>query len=155
MARKSLFWGLTLILVVALVSLIIRGRQMEKETAAQPKEIMHQASILPTRVIAPPDLEIVRSTMEIRPDHTALHEVEIKNHGDVPYGGILLKFTYQNQIGESLLSKTFPLKSVRILPAGVSHAPAIVIPGVPAATKIFRVTIQYADMQPAGSVEGN
>jgi hypothetical protein len=151
MIRKSLFWGLTLILVVALVSLIIHSRQMEKQQAAQPAETVRQASISPTRVLAPQDLKIVNSTMQLKPDHTAVHEIEIQNRGGVPYSGILLKFTYQDRSGQFLLSKTYALDKVTILPARIFKAADIVITEVPAAARKFQVSIQYADIRPAGS----
>jgi hypothetical protein len=145
MIRKSLFWGLTLVLVVALVSLIIRGRRMEKEQAAQPTEAVQQAPLLPTRVLAPQDLEIVRSTMQLKPDHTALHEIEIQNHGSVPYSGILLRFSYQNRFGKLLETKTYALKAA-ILPGLSFRMRDIVIKEMPASAEKFQVSIQYADM---------
>jgi hypothetical protein len=147
--RKSLFWGLTLILVAVLVTLIIRSRRMEKEQA-QPEEVVRQAFMVPTRVFAPADLEIASSTMQLKPDHTALHRIKIKNHGDVPYSGLLLRFTYQDHSGNSLLSKSYALGKAAIRPAQVFQVPEIVIMEVPPATKQFQVSIQYADMQPTG-----
>jgi hypothetical protein len=145
MIRKSLFWGLTLVLVVALVSLIIRGRKMEKEQAAQPMEVVQQVPPSPTRVLAPQDLEILSSTMQLKPDHTALHAVEIQNRGRVPYSGILLKFAYQDRFGKLLETKTYALKAA-ILPGLGFRTQDIVIKEVPASAEKFQVSIQYADM---------
>jgi hypothetical protein len=147
MIRKSLFWGLTLVLVAALVSLVIRGRRMEKEQAAEPTEVVRQAPASPVRVLAPRDLEIASSTMQVKSDHTALHEIELRNRGTVSYSGILLKFAYQDNSGKSLETRTCLLDKTVVLPGGVFRSSNLVIRGIPAATKKYQVTVQSADMQ--------
>ncbi|MBP1624567.1 MAG: hypothetical protein H6Q07_2587, partial [Acidobacteria bacterium] len=53
MIRKSLFWGLTLVLVVALISLIVRGRRLEKQQAGKSVEVVQESEPSPIRVLAP------------------------------------------------------------------------------------------------------
>lgn len=151
MIRKSLFWGLTLVLVVALVSLIIRGRQMEKRQAARPVEVTRQAPSSPVRVLEPRDLEIVRTTMQLMPGHIAHHEVEIRNRGSVSYGGTLLKIVYQDRAGKALSIKTTALDKAIIPPGSSFKAPRIEFREVPASTEKFQVSIQYAEMMPSDS----
>jgi hypothetical protein len=151
MIRKSLFWGLTLVLVVALVSLIIRGRRMEKELAAQPTEAVQQVPPTPTRVLAPQDLEIVSSTMQLKPDHIASHDIEIQNHGSVPYGGILLKFVYLDRAGKPLTTKTYALEKTVIRPGFGLKVPRIIIQEIPASAERLQVSVKYADLLPAHS----
>jgi hypothetical protein len=151
MIRKSLFWGLTLVLVAALVILVIRGRKMEKEQAEQPVEVVRQAPSSPTRVLAPQDLDITAATMQPQPNQAVLHAVEIKNHGSVPYGGILLRFVYQDRAGNWLLTKTYSLNKIVILPGLGVKVPEIEIKEIPAAAEKFQVGVQYADMLRADS----
>ncbi len=155
MIRKSLFWGLTLVLVVALVSLIIRGRRMEKEEAAQPAEVVRQAPPSPTRVLAPQDLEIVSSTLQLRPDHTAVHAVEIRNHGSVTYTGILLRIDYQDRAGKTIASKTYSRVNFSIPPGLASKMEDIVIKDVPVTAEKAQIQIQHADMLSADSTNLN
>ena len=64
MLRRSLFWGLTLMLGAVLVWLIINGRREEARQAAGPTEVVKTANLSATRVAAPSDLEVVGSSVE-------------------------------------------------------------------------------------------
>lgn len=153
MIRKSLFWGLTLVLVVALVSLILRGRRLEKQEAAQATEVVRQSQPSPTRVFAPQDLEIEGSTMQQSPGSVALHEVEIHNNGSVPYNRIQLEFVYLDREGKVLSTKTHSFNRADIKPGQTFTATDIRIEGVPASASKFRATILFADMLSPGSAK--
>jgi hypothetical protein len=155
MIRKSLFWGLTLVLVVALVSLVIRGRRLEKQEAAQAIEAVRQSQPSPTRVLAPQDLEIKGSTMQRYPGSIALHEVEIHNSGGVPYNRIELEFVYLDRAGKVLATKTHSLERTDIKPGQSLTATDIRIEGVPASTARFRASLLFADMLSPGSTAAN
>ncbi len=146
MIRKSLFWGLTLVLVAALVSLIIRGRRLEKQQAEISMEVIEQSQASPIRVLQPDDLRIESSTMQREGAHTALHEIQIRNTGTVPYGGIHLAFVYLDSSGKVLFTRTHPLGSAKILPGQTYAAPGIRVEEVPAAATKFQISILSADM---------
>jgi len=149
MIRKSFFWGLTLVFVVALVSLILRGCHMEKQQSAKPDEIVQQSQSSPTKVLRPEDLQIVSSTMQRGNSRTA-HEIEIRNNGIVRYSGIQLAFTYLNQAGKVLLKKTHVLDGVSIPPGSSFTARNVSVEGVPASAAKLQVSILSADMLPEG-----
>jgi hypothetical protein len=153
MIRKSLFWGLTLVLVVALVFLMVRGRRMEKKQSGRLVEAIQQSKSTPTRVLGPQDLEIIQSKMHLqgeagatKPFLAAHHEIEIRNNGNVPYGEIQLRFAYLDRSGKVLITKTHSATQ-GILPGAILKLADIMVDGLPAATTSFRVTVAYADIR--------
>jgi hypothetical protein len=152
MLRKSLFWGLTLVLVVALVNLIIRGRRLEKQRAQEMVEVVQESKPTPTRVFAPWDLQVIQSKMQLEKDpagnresQAARHEIEIRNSGSVPYLEIQLKFNYFNRAGKELVSRTQIIPQ-RILPGALLIVTGIVVREVPASATDSRVVIVSADI---------
>jgi hypothetical protein len=151
MIRKSLFLGLTLVLIVALINLIIRGRRLEKEKSSKLVEVVKDSEPTPTRVLAPQDLEIIQSTMKlvreaaVKQLPTARHEIEIRNVGKVSYGEIQLRVVYLDRNGKVLTTKTRSIAQT-ILPGITLKFADILIDGVPASAAACRVTIVYADM---------
>lgn len=116
MIRKSLFWGLTFVLIVALIALIVRGYKMEKEQGRRPAETAEQAKPTPTRVLAPRDLEIVGMKMALPKDEdlkksafTAHHEIEIRNNGTVSFKDIQLRFVYFDRRERALTTKIYSI----------------------------------------------
>ena len=151
MIRKSLFWGLTLVLAVALMSLIIRGRRLEKEQAQQMVEVVRESKATPTRVFAPQDLQIIQAGMRLEKDsgnkgnvRAARHEIAIRNNGNVPYSDIQLKFDYVSRSGKELAT-TKHLVSQKILPGTTLNTEALVA-DIPASTVDSRVVIISADL---------
>jgi hypothetical protein len=106
MIRKSLFWGLTLVLIVALVTLIVRGRKLEKHQAARDVTITQESKPTPTKVLSPQDLEIVNSTMQANSPKTAVPAFGIRNNGTVPYNRIQLEFVYLDRGGKVAAKRT-------------------------------------------------
>jgi hypothetical protein len=146
MIRKSLFWGLTLVLVIALVSLIIRGRQIEKRQSEKSVETVKQSLSSPTKVLHPDDLQVVNSAMQREDRGSVLHEIQIHNSGSVPYSGIYLSFVYLNQAGTVVLAKTQPLNNVSILPEKDYSATNVQVEGVPSAAVRFQISVLSADV---------
>ncbi len=152
MIRKSLFWGLTLVLVTALVSLTLRGRRLEKQQSSRAVEIVRPSKTTSTRVLMPQDLEIAQSRMQLEEStggnakfRIARHTIEIRNNGKVPYCRIQLGFDYLNRNGKPLTTRTQSVS--RIILPGTSLKPVdITLDGLPASTANFRVTIVYADI---------
>jgi hypothetical protein len=152
MIRKSLFWGLTLILVIALVNLIIRGRRLEKQQASRLAEVIQESKATSTRVLAPRDLEIVRSKMQLEEEvggrirsQTAWHEIEICNDGKIPYSGIQLSFDYLDSRGKLLATRTYSIVQT-ILPGATLKLVDITVDGLPVSTANSHVVIAYADI---------
>lgn len=155
MLRRSLFWGLTLVLIVALTVLIIRGCRLEKKQARQLVETVEEAKPTSTRVFAPRDLKIVQSKMELETkvnretsSQTALHEVEIYNGGNVSYREIQLKFVYLSRGGKELEVRIHPV--VQTIPPGSTVKLAnIEVDNIPSSAAILQTTIIYADIGPS------
>jgi hypothetical protein len=150
MIRKSLFWGLTLVLVVALISLIIRGRRLEKEQAQQMVEVARESKPTPTRVFAPQDLQIVQSRMQLETepghkDRIARHEIEIRNSGNIPYSDIQLMFDYASRAGKQLATRTRSIPQ-KILPGDTINITDIAVTDIPASTADSKVSIVSADL---------
>ena len=152
MLRKSLFWGLTLVLVVALINLIIRGRRLEKQQASQLVEVVQEAKPTPTRVFAPRDLEIVQAGMRLEgvtgektESQTAQHEIEIRNRGTVPYGKVQIDFDYFDRSGKVLATRTQTIEQT-ISPGAMLKIAAVRIDGLPLSTVNSRASLAYADI---------
>ena len=147
MIRKSVFWGLTLVLVVALVSLIIRGRQFEKQQkATRSVEVVQPSTPTSTRVLTPTDLEIVNSTIQLTAGRPAMPEIEIRDNGTVPYSRLELKFVYFNRGGKALLTKTYSLDQT-IAPGKSIMLANPSVEGIPDSATKFQVSILYAEME--------
>jgi hypothetical protein len=152
MIRKSLFWGLTIILMAVIVNLMIQGRRLEKKRADQVVEAIQESKPSATRVLGPRDLEIMRSKMIVenesdikRQSYTAQHEIEIQNNGNVPYGEICLRFTYLDGKGNILATKTRSINRT-LMPGADLTISDIMIDDIPATTTNSRATIVYADI---------
>lgn len=146
MLRKSLLWGLTLVLVVALVSLIIRGRRLEKEQAGRLVEVVQDSKPTQTRALTPQDLEVVQSNMKLeKAADSAKHAVEIRNNGAVPYDNIALKFVYLDRSGKVVTTKNYSVIQT-VMPGSTVQIPNISMDGIPAAAAGCRTSIVYADI---------
>jgi hypothetical protein len=152
MIRRSLFFGLTLVLVVALVSLILRERRQEKLQTGQAVEVIKESASSPIRVYAPSDLEIVQSTAEFRkksdgknPSLSARHEIEIRNGGKMPYREIQIAFYYMDLKEKQLATKTH-LLSRALLPGTSLKVTDIPVDALPLSTTNFKTAILYADL---------
>jgi hypothetical protein len=155
MIRKSLFWGLTLILVLALAYLMIRGRRTENQEVGRPAEVVREYKPSATRVLAPQDLEFLLQKMalekEINPSdsseesRTARHRIKVRNNGKVPYKKIQFCFDYLDRNGKVLETRTHPVAQT-ILPGTVLDLTDIRIHLLPMDTADYRAAIDYADI---------
>ncbi len=157
MFRKSLFLGLTLMLAVVLVSLVIRSRREEKKDSAATREIVRQSRPSPTREIAPRDLVIVESKMEMvgpggkpvsgeQPAATTHHEIVARNDGPAEYNAIHLKITYLDRKGQVLGSKVH-FVSKPVPPHQTVSLGDISIEGVPASAANCSIQVLSADIK--------
>ncbi len=149
MIRKSLFLGLTLVLIAALAALMIQGRRMEKEQPPRQMEIVQQSKPTAIRVLEPQDMKIVQSKIQWEGDpqkpRTARHEIEIRNNGPVSYSGIQLRVTYLSGDGKALATRErYVAKDIP--PGEVLRTDDITFGDLPPSTKHFHVTIDYGDL---------
>jgi hypothetical protein len=144
MIRKSLFWGLTLVLIVAIVNLVLRGRRLEKQQSAKAAEVVQQSKPTSTRVLAPQDLEITGSTMQVE-SGSARHSIEIRNKGAVTYNGIRLKFAYLDS-KDMVIAEKYYSAARAVAPGASIKLDDIKIDGIPASAARAQVSIRNADL---------
>jgi hypothetical protein len=152
MMRRSLFFGLTLILVLAFAFLSIRGCRQEQKPAGQPMETVEKSEATATRVLKPQDLEIVHSKMILernagaaKPSVAARHEIEIFNHGNVYYKEIRLSFVYLSRTGKVLEARDHSVAQ-NIQPGTALNVTDIRMVGISESATNARVSIVYADV---------
>jgi hypothetical protein len=155
MIRKSVFWGLALVLVFGLISLILRGRRLEKQQSGKPVEVIQQSPSTPTRVLMPKDLEVVHSKMRLEKVSNgntqslcAWHDVEIRNKEKTSYGTILLSIDYMDRRGKVLTTKSYSAARP-IMPEETVNLVDIKIEGLPVQITNCRAAIIYAEMESA------
>ena len=157
MIRRSLFFGLTLILMLGFIFLTLRGCRQEEEPAGLPEETVEKSEATAVRALKPADLEIVRSKMVLernagtaRASFSARHEIEIFNRGNVPYKKIQLNFVYLSRTGKVLESRTHSIDQI-ILPGATLKLTDIRMVGLSESASESRVSIIYADIGNASS----
>jgi hypothetical protein len=157
MIRRSLFVGLTLVLMLGFIFLTIRGCRQEEEPAGLPVETVEKSEATATRALKPADLEIVRSKMVLersagttKPSFSARHEIEIFNRGNVPYKEMRLNFVYLSRTGKVLETRTHSI-SQTILPGTTLKQTDIRMDGFSESAAESRVSIVYADIGNASS----
>jgi hypothetical protein len=155
MMRKYLFLGLTLVLIVALTNLIIRGCRLQKKQAQQLVETVEEAKPTATRVLEPQDLKIVLSKMvletkkneEGKQAHTARHEIEIYNSGNVSYKEIQLRLDYRDRSGKTIETRSHTV--IQTVSPGVTlKLPNISIDKAPSSAMDPKIIIVSADIAP-------
>jgi len=158
MIRRSVFWGLTVVLVAVLVSLIVQSRRLETQSAPTVTEVVKTAQSSPIRVIAPQDLMVVGSDIRLVNPSTesapaadagsaAELEVSVDNRGSEPYTGVLLRFTYLGSANNALRSQDY-LVEKQLPPGQITSTGTIKMDDVPKNTVKCEVTIVSADFEP-------
>ena len=161
MFRKSLFWGLTLMLAAVLLVLVVKGRKAEKlqQAASRPVEVVRTSPPSLTRVIAPDDVEIVESKMdletpELQPGQeaasgrTARHHLVIRDVGSIAYHNFGLKVVYVGRENRVLETKTVPVAEL-LQPGQARSISEVKVENVPSGTLKCDVKIAYADIEPS------
>jgi hypothetical protein len=157
MFRRAIFWGLTLMLIAVIVSLVVRSRREEKKQAATAVELVRESRPTATRVISPQDLRVIESKMNLKgpndkplekdsPTATAHHQVIVRNDGPAEYSGVQLKFTYVGSEENTLGSRTC-IVTKPIPPRQTESLGDIVIEGVPSGSTACITRILYADLK--------
>jgi len=155
MFRRGIFYGITLILLVIVIFLLMRGRNDEKERrAAHNSEMVKIASALssPVRAILPRDLEIVTAetewtrNSEEKDATTARHNITIRNTGGGAYIGICLRMEYIDEKGLPVEIRTHEVKET-VSPGETLRMSDIIINDIPDTAFDFHVTILSADLK--------
>jgi hypothetical protein len=157
MFRKWLFLGMMILLGAVLVSLVLRGRNEEKRLAAATTEIVKTAKRTPTRSMAPTDLDIGDSKVEITapgPNRKAgaltgaRCDLVIRNLGQIAYHDVMLKLQWLGNNGRDLKFHT-QLVPETIQPGQVLNIQDVRIEQIPAGTARCTLSILYANLGPA------
>jgi hypothetical protein len=160
MIRKSVFWGLTLLLVVALIGIVLRGGRLAKQQADKPTEVIQESVSTPTRVLKPKDLEVIRPKMRLEKkvdgdarSLCAWHEIEIRNtKEEASYGKIQLSIDYMDRRGKVLATKPYSTAGT-IMPGGILRLADIKIEGLPVQITNCRIDIVYAEIESARQIK--
>ncbi len=152
MLRKTLFWGLTLMLVAIIVSLVFRSRREERSQAAVAVEIVQKSKPTATRVLAPQDLVIVESRMKLvkaaageQKGAAAHHEIVARNDGSVEYASLQLRFAYLGP-GDRILGSKTHVAAQPMPPHQTESLGDIVVEDIPAGAVACTVRILSADL---------
>jgi hypothetical protein len=154
--RKYLFYGLTLVLVSALIFLVIQGRRLEKEQMRQGNGNIQKFKSTPIRVLSPQDLKILNASMTLESANVpgglpvARHSIEINNAGTVPYCEIQLRLDYLDANGEVIASIPYGIKD-SIPPGDTFVSNNVLMQKIPDATVECRPSIVYGDFEPVES----
>ena len=161
MFRKSLFLGLTMMLAAVLAYLVIQGRRQEKQqqTTSRPVEIVRESPPSLTRVIAPADIGIIESKMELGAPGararqlapagvTATHHFVVGNNGRSAYHSFVLKLFYIGHQEEVLETRMVPVAEV-LQPGQARSIAEIKVENVPAGATKCTAKIASADLEPA------
>jgi hypothetical protein len=163
MFRKSLFLGLTMMLAAALVYLVIQGRRQEKRrrTTSRPVEIVRESPPSLTRVIAPDDIGIIESKMELGAPGawagqvapagvTATHHFVVGNNGRTAYHSFMLKLSYIGHQEKVLETRMLPVAEM-LQPGQVRSIGEIKVDNVPAGAVKCIAKIASADLEPTAA----
>jgi hypothetical protein len=156
MIRRSLFLGLTGMLVVVLGYLVVQGRKQEKRQQQNPRpvELVRESKPTLTRLIAPTDLQIMDAKMEMSNADagaskdgglSAKHRIIVRNNGQTAYRNIRFRLTYFSRGDKVLGSQTRETKET--LQAGQSRSmEVILVESIPTGTAKSAVSILSADL---------
>ncbi|MEJ2108793.1 MAG: hypothetical protein P8Z37_02555 [Acidobacteriota bacterium] len=152
--RKSLFYGLTLVLVSVFIYLAVQGNRLEKERTAKGTDVVETFEPTPVRALAPMDLEITAASISpdaktMKPDTSVVrHKIDIRNSGDVVYSELQLELDYLDAAGVQIGSLLQQVK--KEVPPGNTRL-SIDIPRdkIPADTLGIHPKVVYADIESA------
>lgn len=163
MYRKSLFLGLTAMLIAALAWLIVQSRKKEAQHTSRPIAIVKESKPTLTRVLRPTDLEILESKLLLsrsdnssrkgaKPAVSASHSFVIRNNGRVTYRNVMVEFYYQGRSGKTLETRTW-LITEPILPGKTLSIEKLLMEAAPSEATTCTVKIFYSDLE-APTTEG-
>jgi hypothetical protein len=153
MFRRQLFYGITLILVVVIIFLLMRGRSSDKEREARNVRLQEAAveTASPVRAILPRDLEIVEATVSWtrnpgeKDAAAARHDMTIRNTGEVSYISLWLRMEYIDEKGRPVEIRTHEVNET-VPSGGTLRVPEITIDALPDTASDYRAAILSADL---------
>jgi hypothetical protein len=153
MTRKYLFWGLTLLLAVALIFLILRSDRIKERPAGKPVEVSQESKPTATRVLKPQDVIILQSSIQLEKEsngkkqsQAARHTIEIRNDGNVSYSSIQLSLVYLGFGGKTMTIKSYNITDT-LAPGSTLKLTDIKITGLPVSTANCKIAVSYADIK--------
>jgi len=157
MFRKSVFLGMMVLLGAVLVSLVISGRKEEQRKATVPTEIVKTAKATATRSMAPEDLDVGESKVQLTAasrnqsgaaEPRALCQLVIRNRGRIAYHDLALKLQCLGSSGKQLGQLT-QLVPETVQPGQVLTISDVMIDKLPAGTARCTLSVLYANLGPA------
>lgn len=155
MFRRQIFYGITLILLVVIIFLLMRGRSAEKERRASQNfkiEKIASGPPSPVRAILPRDLEIVGAEVSWtrnpgeKDASVARHDISVRNTGEGSFAGLWLRMEYIDGKGRTVETRTHEIKET--VPSGETlRVSGITIDGLPDAALDCRTAILSADIE--------
>lgn len=154
MFRRSIFLGLMVLLGSVLVYMVLSARKAEKRAVSPPAEIVRQSKPSATRVLAPADLRVVDSSMEILPPSSgsgAVPEiavrqyVTVRNEGKSHYSGFMLQFDYSTASGRPAETRTHRV-SQDLPPGEAATLRDLLMEGLPGRVKHCSISVAWADL---------
>ncbi len=152
MVRRSLFLGLTGMLVAVLVYLVVQGRKEDRQQQQQnqrPLELIRESKPSLTRVIAPQELHIIDSRMELSPAGAGTvsdkHVIAIRNEGPTRFRSLRFRVIYLGHGGKVLATSTHEIRET--IQPGETYSGNVMIESVPAGTAKSELKILSADME--------
>ena len=144
-----------------LVTLILKGRRQEAQNAAAPTEIVKTARSTATRMMAPDDIDVSQSRVEIvsadkgsrkSASRRALCRLVVSNRGTIPYHDVMLRLSCLDRGGKVLDTLMQPVPET-ILPGKTLTVEDVSIEGVSAAAAGCRFAVVYASLGEAPAAE--
>jgi hypothetical protein len=154
MFRRSIFLGLMVLLGSVLVYMILGARKQEKRIVSPPAEIIRQSKPSPTRVLAPPDLQVTESAMEILPppavsgsvaEVSARHSVTLRNRGSGHYKAFMLRFNYLTSSGSGVESRSRQI-TLDLPAGGTVRLQDLLTEALPGKVRACSVSVTWADL---------
>jgi hypothetical protein len=151
--RRQLYYGITIILLVTLIFLILRGRSEEKELDVQNIKLEEVVSepLSPVRAILPRDLEIVETKVYLTRNldeedaSSARHDITIRNLGGGFFIGLWLRLEYIDEQGRPVEIRMHEVNE-SLPPRETLRISDITIHGLPDAASDFNAAILSADL---------
>ncbi len=154
MFRRSIFLGLMVLLGSVLAYMVLSARKQEKRISSPPAEIVRQSKPSATRVLAPPELQVLDSTVEILPpspgsgpaaEIAARYSVTVRNQGTSRYKGFMLKFECLAASGNSVETRSLQI-SQELPPGGTVRLQDLLMEGLPVKVRRCSVSLAWADL---------
>jgi hypothetical protein len=157
MIRKWLFLGLTLMLAAVVITLLIKGRQEEKnkqEAALHPVEVVRVSKPSLTRIIGPKEIVVSEQSLDMSPAATSSgessrmqyrHKLVLRNTGRLACRNLRIRIVYYGR-GEKVLETTTK-EMADTLPPGEQRSLEFVVEDLPKGAIKADARVLSADLE--------